>query len=282
MAEPLLSGVLASCNEAVSGQGPWCLVACTGAVAQFEKLMATHGGLRERARWVTLLSRIQVHALLPQQQSAKLQQQEQHKALKQQHKLQKQQLKRQAMLQLQRGALPQGAEHSTGASDSPVSGVENTVVGGVQTEHQRERSAPCTVFEIQTCSLVGMMDPMTCLKQQQQQPEMQACPSTLLAYSVPEQAPIAQSHTNLAGRTPAVSTETPHLVKDSNHLVTSIISERVASLEHIGAHQKCVLGLGDRLVALTVTADGNAVRSAQKQGITLEVLLHRPVWLTGR
>lgn len=81
---------------------------------------------------------------------------------------------------------------------------------------------------------------------------------------------------------PPLDTLLPHLSKDSPQLLTSIISERVAALEHIGAHQKCVLGLGDRLVALTVTADGNAVRSAQKQGIALEVLLHRPVWLTGR
>lgn len=60
------------------------------------------------------------------------------------------------------------------------------------------------------------------------------------------------------------------------------VSERVRALRHLGAPQVAVFGLGDALRALTLTANGNAVRGAEEQGCVLEVQLHRPVWLTGR
>ncbi|KAG2494085.1 hypothetical protein HYH03_007725 [Edaphochlamys debaryana] len=50
----------------------------------------------------------------------------------------------------------------------------------------------------------------------------------------------------------------------------------------LGADQVAVFGLGDARRCLTLTANGNAVRSAERQGVGLEVHLHRPVWLTGR
>ena len=45
--------------------------------------------------------------------------------------------------------------------------------------------------------------------------------------------------------------------------------------------QKSVFGLGDAMRAVTVTANGSAVRGAERQGVHLEVVTHRAVWLTG-
>lgn len=50
----------------------------------------------------------------------------------------------------------------------------------------------------------------------------------------------------------------------------------------IGAHQVAVLGLGDALHALTLTANSAALRSAaQHGGVNLEAVAHRAVWLVG-
>jgi hypothetical protein len=45
--------------------------------------------------------------------------------------------------------------------------------------------------------------------------------------------------------------------------------------------QAAVLGLGDALQAVTLTANGGTVRNAERQGAHLEIFLHRAVWLTG-
>ncbi|KXZ42456.1 hypothetical protein GPECTOR_145g747 [Gonium pectorale] len=49
----------------------------------------------------------------------------------------------------------------------------------------------------------------------------------------------------------------------------------------LGPDQLAVFGLGDAVRAMTLSANGNAVRSAERCGVALEVVLHRPVWLTG-
>jgi hypothetical protein len=58
-------------------------------------------------------------------------------------------------------------------------------------------------------------------------------------------------------------------------------SPRVAAIPRLGDLQRAVLGLGDSLCALTVTANAAAVRAAEQQGTRLDVVLHRAVWLTG-
>ncbi|GIL53318.1 hypothetical protein Vafri_8949, partial [Volvox africanus] len=50
----------------------------------------------------------------------------------------------------------------------------------------------------------------------------------------------------------------------------------------LGRDQVAVFGLGERRRAVTLTANGNAVRSAARLGVVLEAVLHRPVWLTGK
>lgn len=45
--------------------------------------------------------------------------------------------------------------------------------------------------------------------------------------------------------------------------------------------QRAVFGAGDALQALTLTANGNAVRSAERQGVYLEAVVHRAAWLSG-
>jgi hypothetical protein len=60
------------------------------------------------------------------------------------------------------------------------------------------------------------------------------------------------------------------------------IPERIARLEKVTAQQRAVFGLGDALQVLTLTANGSAVRCAEQQGVNLEVVLHRAVWLAGR
>lgn len=57
--------------------------------------------------------------------------------------------------------------------------------------------------------------------------------------------------------------------------------ERMRHLDKLTDQQRAILGLGDALEAITVTANGNAVRYCEQQGVKLEVLMHRPVWLTG-
>lgn len=59
------------------------------------------------------------------------------------------------------------------------------------------------------------------------------------------------------------------------------VSERVNRVDKLTKQQKAVLGLGDALEALTLTANGNAVRCCGHYGVKLEALVHRPVWLTG-
>jgi hypothetical protein len=57
--------------------------------------------------------------------------------------------------------------------------------------------------------------------------------------------------------------------------------QRIARIEKLGKQQRAVFGLGDALQATTLTANGNAVRCCEQYGVKLEVVLHRPVWLTG-
>jgi hypothetical protein len=58
-------------------------------------------------------------------------------------------------------------------------------------------------------------------------------------------------------------------------------SERISRITKLTEQQKAVFGLGDVLKAITLTANGNAIRSALGAGVHLECVLHRPVWLTG-
>lgn len=59
------------------------------------------------------------------------------------------------------------------------------------------------------------------------------------------------------------------------------VSDRVATLEDVADQQKYVFGLGDRLRAVTLTANAKVVQKALQQGVHLEVFIHRAVWLTG-
>lgn len=59
------------------------------------------------------------------------------------------------------------------------------------------------------------------------------------------------------------------------------LSERLQSLEKMSLMQQAVFSLGDALHALTLTANGGAVRAAAACGVVLDVQQHRPVWLTG-
>lgn len=76
---------------------------------------------------------------------------------------------------------------------------------------------------------------------------------------------------------------TPHplpinFTRPSQELSPRCVSQLSDSL---GPDQLAVFGLGEGRRALTLTANGNAVRSAERHGVALEVVLHRPVWLTG-
>jgi hypothetical protein len=57
--------------------------------------------------------------------------------------------------------------------------------------------------------------------------------------------------------------------------------QRITCIDKLGKQQRAVFGLGDALQATTLTANGNAVRCCEQNGVKLEVVLHRPVWLTG-
>lgn len=62
-------------------------------------------------------------------------------------------------------------------------------------------------------------------------------------------------------------------------------SARAAGLQvtkKVGANDKVIFGTGDRLGAPTMTADEKFVRGAAAQGVDFDVILHRPVPLTGR
>ena len=56
---------------------------------------------------------------------------------------------------------------------------------------------------------------------------------------------------------------------------------RVSRLQAISDAQKQVFALGDDQHALTLTANGKASEFAARQGVQLEVFVHRAVWLTG-
>jgi hypothetical protein len=49
----------------------------------------------------------------------------------------------------------------------------------------------------------------------------------------------------------------------------------------LGANDIIILGTGDQLGIVSMTADGRAVRSAQAQGVDFPVFLHAPVRLMG-
>ena len=59
------------------------------------------------------------------------------------------------------------------------------------------------------------------------------------------------------------------------------LSGRLQSLDKMTLMQQAVFSLGDALHALTLTANGSAVRAAAASGVVLDVQQHRPVWLTG-
>lgn len=69
-----------------------------------------------------------------------------------------------------------------------------------------------------------------------------------------------------------------------SQLPQEAMSERARQLlpSRLGKDQVAVFGLGDGARAMTLTANGNAVRSAERGGMNLEALVHRPVWLAGR
>lgn len=56
---------------------------------------------------------------------------------------------------------------------------------------------------------------------------------------------------------------------------------RVMTLQAISVAQKEVFALGDLQHAVTVTANGRACEFSARQGVRLEVSVHRAVWLTG-
>jgi len=59
------------------------------------------------------------------------------------------------------------------------------------------------------------------------------------------------------------------------------LQNRVAQLQAISAAQRIVFALGDDQHAVTLTANGRASDFAARQGVRVEVFVHRAVWLTG-
>ncbi len=55
----------------------------------------------------------------------------------------------------------------------------------------------------------------------------------------------------------------------------------IAKLPKLTALQRAVFALGAGEMAVTLTANGAAVRSAAQEGVRIEAFVHRPVWLTG-
>ncbi|WP_277926138.1 DUF1308 domain-containing protein [Nostoc sp. FACHB-857] len=49
----------------------------------------------------------------------------------------------------------------------------------------------------------------------------------------------------------------------------------------MGANDIIILGTGDRLGIVTMTADAKAVRAALSQGVKFNVYIHQPCLLTG-
>ena len=60
------------------------------------------------------------------------------------------------------------------------------------------------------------------------------------------------------------------------------LAGRVSQLQAISDAQRQVFALGDNRHALTLTANGKASEFAARQGVRLEVFVHRAVWLTGQ
>jgi hypothetical protein len=60
------------------------------------------------------------------------------------------------------------------------------------------------------------------------------------------------------------------------------VPPHVAQLTKISAQQCAVFALGEVVRGVTLTANGSAVRGAAGQGVMLETLIHRAVWLTGQ
>ena len=70
--------------------------------------------------------------------------------------------------------------------------------------------------------------------------------------------------------------------EDSQTCTFAYSAGRVARLIAIADAQKQVFALGDDQHALTVTANSKACEFAARQGVQLEVFIHRAVWLTGK
>lgn len=59
------------------------------------------------------------------------------------------------------------------------------------------------------------------------------------------------------------------------------MSDRVSAVEELTDLQYSVFGLGDTQRALTITCNQKLVNKLKQNGIHLDCLIHRPVWLTG-
>lgn len=82
---------------------------------------------------------------------------------------------------------------------------------------------------------------------------------------------------------------TPQLIEhssqnrfSSHEISLSMLQDRVPALQAISAAQKEVFAVGDCLHALTLSANSKATEFAARQGVQLEVFIHRAVWLTGK
>lgn len=88
-----------------------------------------------------------------------------------------------------------------------------------------------------------------------------------------------------AHKEPEISTQTSR--SGTNAGTTSTVQHvlfsesRVSSLQAISAAQRQVFALGDLQHAMTLTANGKAADFSARQGVKLEVFVHRAVWLTG-
>ena len=76
----------------------------------------------------------------------------------------------------------------------------------------------------------------------------------------------------------ALVSQSPH----SHMQSPESLQGRVRRLQGISAAQKEVFALGDDQHAVTLTANGKASAFAARQGVHLEVSVHRAVWLTGQ
>lgn len=134
------------------------------------------------------------------------------------------------------------------------------------------------------------------IDQQDGPPSVCTCCGTNLATAgCGSSTPSAAAPTAAAGQAvvAAADYDLQHCVKGSNNgacqqqqqleQLTFLYTEpqRISQIDKLGKQQRAVFGLGDALQALTLTANGNAVRCCEQYGVKLEVVLHRPVWLTG-